>query len=55
MAKIQPANGLRVEIFSRSLRENTTRPLTGWIGGTAENGARQIICFPAVFHVLGFV
>ena len=33
-AKIQPVNGSRVEIFSRLLRKNTTRPLTGWIGGT---------------------
>ena len=33
-AKIEPVNGLRVEIFSRTLRKNTTRPLTGLIGGT---------------------
>jgi len=26
--------GLRVEIFSRTLRKNTTRPLTVWIVGT---------------------
>ncbi len=30
-AKIQTVKGLRVEIFSRSLRKNTTRPLTVWI------------------------
>ena len=34
-AKIQTVKGLRVEIFSRSLRKNTTRPLTVWIVGTA--------------------
>ena len=33
-AKIQTVKGERVEIFSRSLRKNTTRPLTVWIGGT---------------------
>ncbi len=33
-AKIQKVKGLRVEIFSRSLRKNTTRPLTVWIVGT---------------------
>jgi hypothetical protein len=33
-AKIQTVKGLRVEIFSRSLRKNTTRPLTVWIVGT---------------------
>ena len=33
-AKIQTVKGLRVEIFSRTLRKNTTRPLTVWIGGT---------------------
>lgn len=35
-AKIQLVNGSRVEIFSRPLRKNTTRPLTGWIGGTGK-------------------
>lgn len=33
-AKIQTVKGLRVEIFSRPLRKNTTRPLTVWIVGT---------------------
>ena len=33
-AKIQTVKGLRVEIFSRPVRKNTTRPLTVWIGGT---------------------
>lgn len=33
-AKIQTVKGLRVEIFSRTLRKNTTRPLTVWIVGT---------------------
>ena len=33
-AKIQTVKGVRVEIFSRTLRKNTTRPLTVWIGGT---------------------
>ena len=33
-AKIQTVKGLRVEIFSRPLRKNTTRPLTVWIGVT---------------------
>ncbi len=31
---VQMVKGLRVEIFSRSLRKNTTRPLTVWIVGT---------------------
>ena len=30
-AKIQTVKGLRVEIFSRCARKNTTRPLTVWI------------------------
>lgn len=33
-AKIQTVKGLRVEIFSRTLRKKTTRPLTVWIVGT---------------------
>ena len=33
-AKIQTGKGLSVEIFSRPLRKNTTRPLTVWIVGT---------------------
>ena len=33
-AKIQTVKGLRVEIFSRTLRKNITRPLTVWIVGT---------------------
>jgi len=33
-AKIRTVKGLRVEIFPRPLRENTTRPLTVWIGVT---------------------
>ena len=33
-AKIQTVKGLRVEIFSRTLRKNTTRSLTVWIVGT---------------------
>ena len=33
-AKIQTVKGLRVEIFSRTLGKNTTRPLTVWIVGT---------------------
>ena len=32
-AKIQTVKGLRVEIFSRCVRKNTTRPLTVWIVG----------------------
>ena len=35
-AKIQTVKGLRVEIFSRTLRKNTTCPLTVWIGGTGD-------------------
>ena len=43
-AKIQTVKGLRVEIFSRSLRKNTTRPLTVWIVGTdIERGLLFII------------
>ena len=33
-AKIQTVKGLRVEIFLRPLRKNTTRHLTVWIDGT---------------------
>ena len=33
-AKIQAVKGSRVEIFSRLVRKNTTRPLTVWIVGT---------------------
>ena len=33
-AKIQTVKGLRVEILSRPLQKNTTRPLTVWIVGT---------------------
>ena len=36
-AKIQTVKGLRVEIFSRPLQKNTTRPLTVWIGGTGQS------------------
>jgi hypothetical protein len=36
-AKIQTVKGLRVEIFSRPVRKNTTRPLTVWIGGTEQS------------------
>ncbi len=32
-AKIQTVKGLRVEIFSRPVRKNTSRPLTVWIVG----------------------
>ena len=35
-AKIRTVKGLRVEIFSRCARKNTTRPLTVWIVGTDE-------------------
>ena len=35
-AKIQTVKGLRVDIFSRCARENTTRPLTVWIVGTGD-------------------
>lgn len=35
-AKIQTVKGLRVEIFSRCARKNTTRLLTVWMGGTDE-------------------
>ena len=33
-AVVQTVKGLRMEIFSRPLRKNTTRPLTVWIVGT---------------------
>lgn len=33
-AKLQTVTGLRVEIFSRSLRKKLTRPLAVWIVGT---------------------
>ena len=33
-AKIQTVKGLRVKIFLRTLRKNTTRPLPVWIVGT---------------------
>ena len=45
-AKIQTVKGLRVEIFSRSLRKNTTRPLTVWIVGT--NAEQEL------FFVIGY-
>lgn len=35
-AKIRTVNGLRVEIFSRCARKNTTHPLTGRIVGADE-------------------
>ena len=35
-AKIRTVKGLRVEIFSRCARKNTTRPLTVWIVGADE-------------------
>ena len=56
-AKIQTVKGLRVEIFSRCARKNTTRPLTVWIGGTAAEAITAIgiigsvippLCFSAV-------
>ena len=40
-AKIQTVKGLRVEIFSRCARENTTRPLTVRIAGAGE---ASVIC-----------
>ena len=54
-AKIQTVKGLRVEIFSRTLRKNTTRPLTVWIVGTALGagpvGIASLVC-PAGHGVL---
>ena len=41
-AKIRTVKGLRVEIFSRCARKNTTRPLTVWIGGTAAEAITAI-------------
>jgi len=40
-AKIQTVKGLRVEIFSRPVRKNTTRLLTAWIVGT--DGKRRLL------------
>jgi len=49
-AKIQTVKGLRVEIFSRSLRKNTTRPLTVWIVGTdVEWGLLFVIGYGIIF------
>ncbi|RKJ43629.1 hypothetical protein D7X98_15495 [bacterium 1XD8-76] len=49
-AKIQTVKGLRVEIFSRSLRKNTTRPLTVWIVGTdAERRLLFVIGYGIIF------
>ena len=49
-AKIQTVKGLRVEIFSRTLRKNTTRPLTVWIVGTdVERGLFFIIGYGIIF------
>ena len=49
-AKIQTVKGLRVEIFSRTLRKNTTRPLTVWIVGTdVERGLFFIIRYGIIF------
>ena len=48
-AKIQTVKGLRVEIFSRPLRKNTTRPLTVWIVGTdVEQGLFFIIGYAII-------
>lgn len=35
-AKIRTVKGLRVEIFLRCARKNTTRPLTVWVVGADE-------------------
>ena len=49
-AKIQTVKGLRVEIFSRTLRKNTTRPLTVWIVGTdVERGLFFVIGYGIIF------
>ena len=49
-AKIQTVKGLRVEIFSRSLRKNTTRSLTVWIVGTdAERRLLFVIGYGIIF------
>ncbi len=49
-AKIQTVKGLRVEIFSRPLRKNTTRPLTVWIVGTdIERGLFFVIRYGIIF------
>jgi hypothetical protein len=47
-AKIQLVNGSRVEIFSRTLRKNTTRPLTSWIGGTDK---KRTALWQSLFHI----
>ena len=48
-AKIQKVKGLRVEIFSRTLRKNTTRPLTVWIVGTdVERGLLFVIGYDII-------
>ena len=55
-AKIQTVKGLRVEIFSRALRKNTTRPLTVWIVGTdIERGLFSMGIYDILFYIFGFV
>ena len=50
MAKIQTVKGVRVEIFSRPVRKNSTRPLTVWIGGTdMERGLFFVIGYGIIF------
>ena len=41
-AKIQPVKGLRVEILRQ---QNTTRPLTGWIGVAARCMGNSVITY----------
>ncbi len=49
-AKIQTVKGLRLEIFSHTLRKNTTRPLTVWIVGMdVERGLLFVIGYGIIF------
>ena len=49
-AKIRTVKGLRVEIFSRPMRKNTTRPLTVWIGGTGIKQGLFLVMRCAIFY-----
>lgn len=49
MDPISENKGLRVEIFSRPLRKNTTRPLTVWICGTVGDAQIETSLYKGLF------
>jgi hypothetical protein len=48
--QLADANGLRVEIFSCTLRKNTPRPLIRWIGGTDIKQGLSLVMRCAIFY-----